>query len=178
MSAIEFIMHGGIASTGGDLPDNEQKLCNDFVKKFGDKIAKLGRTFQIPASQLSIFKMNFLFTGKDVSDYHFVFVDKAGENQINYKNLTGFGKVSTDQLIHQIRIEVGEVHWATSIPVASISSISDERIEELANQYVKAILETMKQKTEKISDDAITIPEIAKEIEAFNSEYKGKKTAS
>ena len=74
MSAIEFIMHGGMASTGGDLPDNEQKLCNDFVKKFGDKIAKLGRTFQIPASQLSIFKMNFLFIGKDVSDYHFVFV--------------------------------------------------------------------------------------------------------
>lgn len=35
----------------------------------------------------------------------------------------------------------------------------------------------MKQKTEKISDDAITIPEIAKEIEAFNADYKGKKTA-
>ena len=61
MSAIEFIMSGGMASTGGDLPDNEQKLCNDFIKKFGDKVAKLGRSFQIPASQLSIFKMNFLF---------------------------------------------------------------------------------------------------------------------
>lgn len=162
MSAIEFIMSGGMASTGGDLPDNEQKLCNDFVKKFGDKLAKLGRTFQIPVSQLSIFKMNFLFIGKDTSDYHFVFVDKAGGNQINYKNLTGFGKVSTDQLIHQIRIEVGEVHWATSIPVSTISNISDEKIEELANQYLKAILESMKQKTEKISDDAITIPENSK----------------
>lgn len=31
MSAIEFIMSGGMASTGGDLPDNEQKLCNDFL---------------------------------------------------------------------------------------------------------------------------------------------------
>lgn len=177
MSAIEFIMSGGMASTGGDLPDNEQKLCNDFIKKFGDKIAKLGRSFQIPASQLSIFKMNFLFVGKDTSDYHFVFVDKAGGNQINYRNLSGFGKVSTDQLIHQIRIEVGEVHWATSIPTSTVSNISDEKIKVLANQYVKAILEAMKQKTEKISDDAITIPEIAKEIEAFNADYKGKKTA-
>jgi hypothetical protein len=177
MAAIEFIMNGGMASTGGDLPDNEQKLCNDFIKKFGDKLAKLGRTFQIPASQLSIFKMNFLFIGKDTSDYHFVFVDKAGGNQINYKNLTEFGKVSTDQLIHQIRIEVGEVHWAISIPVSIVSNISDDKIEELANQYVKAILEAMKQKIEKISDDAITIPEIAKEIESFNADHKGKKTA-
>lgn len=177
MSAIEFIMNGGMASTGGDLPDNEQKLCNNFIKKFGNNLAKLGRSYQIPASQLAIFKMNFLFIGKDTSDYHFVFVDKAGGNQINYKNLTGFGKVSTDQLIHQIRIEVGEVHWATSIPVTTVSKISDGKIEELANQYVKAILEAMKQKTEKISDDAITIPEIAKEIEAFNADHKGKKTA-
>lgn len=177
MSAIEFLMSGGMASAGGDLPDNEQKLCNDFIKKFGGKVAKLGRDYQIPASQLSIFKMNFLFIGRDTSDYHFVFVDKAGGNQINYKNLSEFGKVSTDQLIYQIRIEVGEVHWATSIPISIIANISDKKIEELANQYVKAILEAMKQKTEKISDDAITIPEIAKEIEAFNADHNGKKTA-
>lgn len=44
-----------MASTGGDLPDIEQNLCNDFIKKFGDKLAKLGRSYHIPASQLSIF---------------------------------------------------------------------------------------------------------------------------
>lgn len=166
-----------MASTGGDLPDSEQKECNAFIKKYGDKVAKLGRTFQIPASQLSIFKMNFMFIGKDTTSYHFVFVDKPGGNQINYKNLSSFGKISTDQLIHQIRIEVGEVHWAFSIPITTVSNISEEKIEELADQYLKAILEAMKQKVEKISDDAITIPEIAKEIEAFNADYKGKKTA-
>lgn len=177
MSAIDYIMNGGMAMAGGDISDNEQILCNSFIKRFGEKVEKLGRTFQIPASQLSIFKMNFLFVGKDTSDYHFLFVDKAGNNQINYKNLTGFGKVSTEQLIHQIRIEVGEVHWATSIPVSTISNIPDDKIEELANQYVQAILESMKQKTDKISDDAITIPEIAKEIEAFNADHKNEKTA-
>lgn len=166
-----------MASAGGDLRENEQKLCNDFIKKFGDKVAKLGRTFQIPASQLSIFKMNFLFIGKDISDYHFVFVDKAGGNQINYKDLSEYGKVSTDQLIHQIRIEVGEVHWAIALPIPTVVNIADAKVEEFAHQYVKAILEAKKQKVEKISDDAITIPEIAKEIEAFNAEYKGKKTA-
>lgn len=177
MSAIEFIMSGGMASTGGDLADNEQKECNEFIKKFGDKVAKLGRTFQIPASKLSIFRMNFLFIGKDTSDYHFVFVDKAGGNQINYKDLSNYGKISTEELIHQIRIEVGEIDWAFTIPIPTISKMSDDKIEELANQYLKAILEAMKQKTEKISDDAIAIPEIAKEIEAFNADYKGKKTA-
>lgn len=177
MSAIEYLMSGGMASTGGDLPDNEQKKCNAFVKKYGDKVAKLGRNFQIPASQLSIFKMNFLFIGKDIFNYHFVFVDKPGSNQINYRNLSSFGKISTDQLIHQIRIEIGEVHWAFSIPITTVSNISDEKIEELADQYLKAILETMKQKVNKISDDAITIPEIAKEIESFNADYKGQKTA-
>jgi hypothetical protein len=177
MSAIEFIMKGGMASTGGDLSANDKKEANDFLKKYGNQVAKVGRQFQIPASQFAIFKMNFLFVGKDSADYHFVFVDKAGANQINYKNLAGFGKVSIDQLLHQIRIEVGEVHWAFSIPITIVSNISDEKIDELANQYVKAILEAMKQKNEKISDDAITIPEIAKEIEAFNADYKGKATA-
>ncbi|MEY2793989.1 MAG: hypothetical protein RJA76_1981 [Bacteroidota bacterium] len=177
MSAIEFIMSGGMASTSGDLTNSEQTECNKFIKKYGEKVAKLGRIFQIPASQLSIFKMNFLFIAKDISSFHFVFVDKAGGNIINYRNLSSFGKISTDQLIHQIRIEVGEVHWAISIPITTVSNIPDEKIDELADQYLKAILEAMKQKIEKISDDAITIPEIAKEIEAFHAEYKGKKTA-
>ena len=170
-------MHGGMGSIGGNLPDSEQKFCNDFVKKFGDKIEKLGRAFQIPASQLSIFKMNFLYIGKDISDYHFVFVDKAGGNKINYCDLTRFGKVPTDKLIDDIKINTGEVDWVVSVPVLTISNISDERIDELGNQYVKAILEKMKQKTAKIFDNAITNPEITREIEAFNADHKGKRTA-
>lgn len=177
MSAIEYLMNGGMALTNSELPDNEQILCNEFIKKFGSNLSKLGRNFQMPASQLSIYKMNFLFIGKDTSNFHFLFVDKSGGNQINYKDLSSFGKVSIDQLIHQIRIEFGEVHWAFSIPITQITNIADAEIEELANQYVQAILEAMKQKTEKISDDAITIPEIAKEIEAFNADHLDQKTA-
>jgi hypothetical protein len=177
MSAIEFIMSGGMASTGGDLPDAEQKSCNEFIKKFGNSVSKIARSFQIPASQISIFKMNFLFVGKDTTNFHFLFVDKAGGNQINYKDLSNYGKLSSQELIHQIRIEVGEVHWSFNVPIPTISKITEEKVKELASQYINAILESMKQKTEKISDDAIAIPEIAKEIESFNADYKGKKTA-
>ena len=38
MSAIEFLMQGGMASTGGDLPESEQKECNELIKKFGNKV--------------------------------------------------------------------------------------------------------------------------------------------
>jgi hypothetical protein len=177
MSAIEFIMSGGMASKGGDLPNNEQNECNAFIKSFGEKVAKLGRSLQIPASRLSIFKMNYLFIGKDNSNYHFIFIDKPGGNHINYMNLSSYGNISMSQLTHQLRIEVGEVNWAFSTPIPIIVNISDETIEELANQYLQAILEIMKQKVEKISDNAIAVPEIAKEIETFNADFKGKKTA-
>lgn len=177
MSAIEFIMSGGMASIEGDLPYNEQKECDDFIKKYGEKVVKLSRTFQIPASQLLLFRMNFLFIGKDTSSYHFVFVDKPDDNVINYKDLTNNGKISTEKLIRQISTEIGEVHWAFSLQIPTISKVSDGKIEELANQYLKVILETMKQKTKDISDDAIPVPEIANEIETFKADYKGKKTA-
>jgi len=146
MSAIEFIMNGGMASTGGDLPDVEQKSCNEFIKKFGNSVSKIARSFHIPASQISIFKMNFLFVGKDTTNFHFVFVDKAGGNQINYKDLSNYGKISSQELIHQIRIGVGEVHWSFEVPTLTLSKITEEKVEELASQYINAILESMKQK--------------------------------
>ena len=177
MSAIEFIMNGGMASTSGDLANEEQDSCDKFIKKYGKSITKLGRYFQIPASKLSIFKMSYLFIGKDNFSYHFVFVDKPGGNEITYRNLTKFGEISTEKLINQIRIEIGEVHWAFTIPITNILNIPDEEIEELSKQYLQAILETMKQNTDKISDSAIAIPEIAKEIDSFKAEYKGEKTA-
>jgi hypothetical protein len=146
MSAIEYLMSGGMASTGGDIPDAEQKNCNEFIKKFGNSVSKIARSFQIPASQISLFKMNFLFVGKDTSNFHFLFVDKAGGNQINYKDLSNYGKLSSQELIHQIRIEVGEVHWNLTVPVPTLSKITEEKVEELASQYINAILESMKQK--------------------------------
>ncbi|MBN1638933.1 MAG: hypothetical protein JW866_08190 [Ignavibacteriales bacterium] len=178
MSAIEFLMSGGMASTGGDLPNDQKQICNQFIKKYGNSVGKLGRVLQIPASNLSIFKMNFLFIGKDISTYHFVFVDKPGGNTIKYKDLSTYGNLNTQQLIHQIRIEIGEVHWAFALPISKIAAIPDSEIEELAKQYINAIMGALQKKTEKISDNAINIPEIAREIESFRADYpEGTKTA-
>jgi len=111
MSAIEFLMQGGMASTGGDLPDPEKKECNELIKKFGNKVREIGRLFMVPANQLSIFRMNFLFVGKDQLNYHFAFVDKPGANSLIYRDLTKFGVIPSQSLIHQLKIDLGEVHW-------------------------------------------------------------------
>jgi hypothetical protein len=171
MSAIEFLMAGGMASTGGDLSDAEQKECNALVKKFGNKVEELGRRLMVPASSLSIFRMNFLFIAKDVLNYHFAFVDKPGGNQISYRDLSQYGIIPIQTLIHQLRIEIGEAQWILSVPVLTAKNITDQQIEEFAMQYVEAVLKAYSKTHEKVSDQAISIPELSKYIEAFRADY-------
>lgn len=171
MSAIEFLMTGGMASTGGDLPEPEQKECNELIKKFGNKVREIGRQLMVPASQLSIFNMNFLFVGKDQLNYHFAFVDKAGGNSISYRDLSKHGIIPTQILIHQLKIEIGEVHWIFTIPVRTAQTITDEKIEEYSKQYVESVLQASQQQEEKVSDQAISVPELGKYIEAFRDDY-------
>lgn len=178
MSAIEFLMSGGMASTGGDMPDNEQKECNDLVKKFGNKVREIGRQLMVPASQLSIFRMNLMFIGKDQLNYHFAFVDKPGGNSIQYRDLSKYGVIPTQTLIHQLKIEIGEVHWIFTVPALNAKNISEDQIENYSRQYVESVLQATKQKEEKVSDQAISVPELGKYIEAFRDDYpNGQKTA-
>jgi hypothetical protein len=65
MSAIQFITSGGMASIGGDLPENEQKVANDIVKSFGEKVRRYALTLQVPASLLRVQQCTFLFVAKD-----------------------------------------------------------------------------------------------------------------
>jgi hypothetical protein len=174
MSAIEFIMKGGMASTGGDLAEHEQKECNELIKKFGNKVRDIGRQLMVPANQLSIFRMNFLFVGKDQLNYNFAFVDKAGGNSISYRNLTQHGVIPPQSLIHQLKIEIGEVHWILTIPVTRAKSISDEEIIQYSKQYVESVLQASKQSEKKVSDQAISVPELGKYIESFRSDYSQK----
>lgn len=178
MSAIEFLMHGGMASTGGDLTEAEQKECNEIVKRFGNKVKEIGRRLMVPANQLSIFRMNFLFIGKDQLNYHFAFVDKPGGNSISYRDLTQYGIIPSNTLIHQLKIEVGEVHWILTIPALTAKGLSDEQVEDYASQYVEAVLQATKKTHDKVSDQAISVPELGKFIEAFREDYPTKqKTA-
>lgn len=169
MSAIEFIMKGGMAQVGGDMPENDQHKCREFIKKFGEQIAQLGRTSKIPANHLSIFKMSFLFVGKDSLNYHFAFIDKAGGNEILYRDLSNFGQVSPEQLFHDITMNIGEVNWGFTYAIQEVSDASDEIILKLANEYITSISETMNQKK---SDMSKTVSEISKEITIFNADHK------
>jgi len=171
MSAIEFLMQGGMASTGGDLPDPEKKECNELIKKFGNKVREIGRLFMVPANQLSIFRMNFLFVGKDQLNYHFAFVDKPGANSLIYRDLTKFGVIPSQSLIHQLKIDLGEVHWIFTIPIATTKNISDAQIEYYSKQYVESVLQASKQSEKKVSDQAISVPELAKYVESFRNDY-------
>jgi hypothetical protein len=115
--------------------------------------------------------MNFLFVGKDQLNYHFAFVDKPGANSLIYRDLTKFGVIPSQSLIHQLKIDLGEVHWIFTIPIATTKNISDAQIEYYSKQYVESVLQASKQSEKKVSDQAISVPELAKYVESFRNDY-------
>lgn len=179
MSAIEVLMGRGMATMGGDFSQDERNVCNEFIKKFGNKVQELGKTNLIPASQITLLRMSHLLIVKDIVSYHIAFVDKPGNNLITYRDLSKMGFISVQILIQQVKLEIGEVHWVLSIPTTLIETISEEKIKEFATLYIEAILQAVKKQADnKISDEAISIPELSKYIEAFTNDYpKAQKTA-
>ncbi len=108
-----------MASIGGDLSEEEQKHTNEIVKLFAKKLREYARTLQIPASNIKINKCSFLFVAKDDFSYHFVFADKpGGGNNLVYRNLSEYRQLELQSIVHQVRIDVGDVVWAFSCPVS------------------------------------------------------------
>jgi len=178
MSAIQFLTSGGMASTGGDLPESEQKEVNAIVKSFGEKIKKYAMSLQVPASLLSVQQSTYLFIGKDTSSYHLVFANAPGGTSINYRDLTSHGRIDLQSLVHQVRIEVGDVSWAFSYPLNIPASELDDYIQNNVIQYVNTVLQAQKKPEKVISEQAISVPEIASGLEKFQQDYPtGKKTA-
>lgn len=171
MAVIDFVTSGGMASTGGDLPENEQKEINNFISEFGKMVSNLGRSLQVSASMLSIKQASFLFVGKDVDNIHIVFALKPGIDQINYRNLKEHGRIPLEALVHQTRIEIGEVVWAFSIPIFTSESERINIINNMAAQYVNSILQARVKKEEKPSEESINNPEIASGLEKIRKDY-------
>ena len=65
MSVIQFFTSGGMASTGGDLPEEDQQAAREIVKVFGEKVRQYALALQVPASVLSVQRCTFLFVAKD-----------------------------------------------------------------------------------------------------------------
>lgn len=178
MSAIQFLTSGGFSNIGGDIPEDDRKTPNEIVKIFGQKIKKYALTLQVPASQLKVQQCTFLFIGKDSSNLHFVFADAPGNNSIIYRDFSASGRIELQSLVHQIRIEIGDVVWAFSSPINASPTELEEHIQKIVEQYVNTVLESQHKPDKKISQEAVSSPEIASGLEKFRVDYPiGKKTA-
>ena len=178
MSAIQFLTSGGMASIGGDLPEEERKTANEIVKSFGGKVKAYALALQVPASLLKVQQCTFLLVAKDTANFHFVFADAPGGNSINYRNLSTFGRLELQSLVHQIRIEIGEVMWAFSCPLNVALPELEEYIQSIVQQYVNTVLQSQQNPSKSISSEAVSMPEIASGLEKFRVDYPiGVKTA-
>lgn len=178
MSAIQFLTSGGMASTGGDLPDSEKQSANEIIRSFGEKVRKYALALQVPASLLKVQQCTFLFVGKDTASFHFVFADSPGGNSLNYRNLSAHGRLELQSLVHQVRIEVGEVAWAFSCPLNVALPELEDYIQTIVQQYVISVLQSQQKPSKNISSEAVSMPEIASGLEKFRADYPiGKKTA-
>lgn len=178
MSVLEFLTSGGMANLGGDLSEEERKVVNAVLKKFNEKLTFYARNLQVPASILKIRQSTFLFVGKDASEYHIVFAENAGGNRLIYRDLSANGRIELQSIIHQIRIDIGEVNWAFTIPHKIPEKELDEYLNQIVNQYLSSLLQSQRMSQKKISDEAINLPEISSGIEKFRLDFPiGKKTA-
>ncbi|NTW99710.1 MAG: nucleotide-binding protein [Geobacteraceae bacterium] len=167
-----------MASIGGDLPEHEQKSANEIIKSFGEKVRKYALALQVPASLLKVQQCTFLFVAKDTASFHFVFADAPGSNSLNYRNLSAQGRLELQSLVHQVRIEVGEVAWAFSCPLNVALPDLEDYIQTIVQQYVNSVLQSQRKPSKNISSEAVSMPEIASGLEKFRADYPiGKKTA-
>lgn len=177
MSALQFLISGGMATIGGDLPEEERKEINAVVKLFGEKVRKYALALQVPASLLSVQQCGFLLVGKDINNYHVVFANVAGTT-INYRDFTTHGRLELKSITHQVRIEIGDVVWAFSFPLNLSATKLDGYIQSIVEQYVNTVLQSQKKPEKTISEEAASTPEIASGLEKFNFDFPtGKKTA-
>ncbi len=178
MSVIQFLTSGGMASVGGDLSDTDQQAANQVVKTFGEKVRRYALALQVPASVLQVQRCTFLFIAKDTQSYHFVFADAPGTNTINYRDLSSHGRIELQSLVHSVRIEVGDVLWAFSVSLNLASEEQERYIQQIVEQYVNSTLQAQNKPQTKISDEALSLPEIASGLERFRADYAlGAKTA-
>jgi len=171
LSAIQFVTSGGMANVGGDLSEKEQKSANEIVKSFGEKVRKYALVLQVPASLLKVQQCTFLFVAKDTANLHFVFADAPGQNSLNYRNLSSNGRLELQSLVHQIRIEVGEVAWAFSCPLNVSLPELEDYIQTIVQQYVNSVLQSQQKPSKNISSEAVSMPEIASGLEKFRADY-------
>lgn len=171
MSVLGYVTNGGMAMVGGNMNDIDTKEVNSYLKQFSEKLTMIGRSLQVPASLLKIKQATYLLIGKDNQSFHVIFAESSGENNLSFQDLTTHGRIELSSLVYQVRMEIGDVVWAFSLPIKLSHETSDHFIEQIAMQYVNTVLESQKKPIKKISEEAISNPEIASGIEKFKKDY-------
>ena len=178
MSVIDFLTSGGSASIGGDLEESQRKIINDAVVAFGDRVRDYGRQLQVPASVLRVRQCSVLFGAKDTSNFHILFVDKIGENSFIYRDLSPHGRLLLETIVHQVRIDIGDVAWAFSFPIGANADGIIKLINDVAQQYVQTTLQLQQKPAIQASEEVLSNPELSSGLEKFRRDYPlGTKTA-
>ncbi len=172
MSVIEYLRFGGMSTIGGDMSENDQNKANNIIKLFGEKLQQYGIQLQVPASLLKTQQSTYLFVAQDTINFHFVFSDVPGSNTILYRDFSTQGRIEIASLIHQIKIEIGDVIWAFSCSLNLPSVELNELVQSVVKEYVSFVL-ALQKKTEHIapSTEAISMPEIASGLEKFRRDH-------
>lgn len=182
MSALEFLMRGGMASTGGDLSEDEQKLANGIVKAFGESAQTQARQLAIPASANVVFRSTYLLVVKDRTSVHFAFAEKPGGNAINYRDCSSLGQIPLSAILQDVRNEIGEVAWAFSVPASVLVAGGDysTAVALAAKLYLGSVLERAKSgaRTTQVQGHAAGVPDLAPFVAKFQNDHPpGVKTA-
>lgn len=171
MSVFDFITHGGMANVGGDLPDSDKAKVNEDIKAFATTVTNIGRGLQVPASSLTIKQSSFLFVGKDTENFHVIFAKAPGMDSLNYRDLSNSGRIALEALVHQVRIDVGDVIWAFSLPLFASSDDKKNLLNSMSAQYVNSVLQAQSKPEKQPSEESINNPEIASGLERIRKDY-------
>jgi len=171
MSVIQFLTSGGMANVGGDLSEEQKKIANEIVKKFAAGVKKYGFQLQVSATLLKVQQCNYLFVAQDSASLHFVFADAPGQNILNYRNLSKQGRLELQSITRQIDIEVGTPIWAFTCGLNISESELENHINKIVDSYVNSVLQSQKKPNKKISEEAISNPEIAIGLEKFRLDF-------
>jgi hypothetical protein len=136
MAAIDFLMNGGGATIHGDMPDSFTKSPNTFLSAFGSEVKRLARLTRTPISKLNIFQLNLIYVALDNLNYHFIFADNGGHNEIHYYDRSSVDVVKITELENDVIAELGEIGYKFSIAKEDVSQLNDNSWEETAVSYL------------------------------------------
>lgn len=135
MSALTYMIDGGMALIGGDLQKSQQQRIKKLAKAFGQKIRQLGVANDIPASALSVWQASFFLGGIDTQRVYFIFADAAGGTQLQYRDLSQHGSVGLNHLAADIRSHVGDPVFVFELPISVLEQpeTMSQRMMQLVN---------------------------------------------